>query len=54
LCNAASNRHIDVVEYLFTKNHDVYSLLDDSKALNLFYFKLQILNLLYLVFDGFN
>ena len=32
LCKAASNRHIEVLDYLLTKPHDVYSLLEDSKV----------------------
>ena len=32
LCHAASNKHVDVVEYLLSRKHDIYLLLDDSKV----------------------
>jgi hypothetical protein len=32
LCNAASNRHVEVLNFLITKKHDVYTLLEDNKV----------------------
>lgn len=33
LCNAAANRHIEVLDFLLTKKHNVYMLIEDNKVI---------------------
>jgi hypothetical protein len=32
LCYAASNRHLEVLDFLLTRKHDSYMLLEDNKV----------------------